>query len=78
MFAFLLVWVGRARPVLGGILGVLIFELFNATYAVTSTLRGYPSNIVSVWTFVALATVASTTGAAYWILQIVLSGVSSR
>jgi hypothetical protein len=54
MFAYLLVWLGRARPVLAAILGALVFELFNVSYAITSTLRGYPSNIVSVWTFVAL------------------------
>ncbi|ROQ39502.1 hypothetical protein EDF46_1134 [Frondihabitans sp. PhB188] len=41
MFAFLLVWLSRARPLLGAILGIVAFEAMLEAYGVVSIWRGY-------------------------------------
>jgi hypothetical protein len=40
MFTFLLVWLSRARPLLGAILGVVAFEAMLEAYALVSLWRG--------------------------------------
>jgi hypothetical protein len=52
MFTFLLVWLGRARPLLAGILGIVSFELLNEAYGVVSLWRGhfYSEPFGTIWT----------------------------
>ncbi|RKR72967.1 DUF6518 family protein [Frondihabitans australicus] len=51
MFTFLLVWLSRARPVLGAILGVAAFEAMLEGYAIVSEWRGfyYSAPFSSMW-----------------------------
>jgi hypothetical protein len=49
MFAFLLVWLSRARPVVGGILGAVSFILMVEAYEVVTALRGFPTPPFSMW-----------------------------
>lgn len=41
MFAFLLIWLSRARPILGAVLGVVAFEAMLEAYGLVSLWRGY-------------------------------------
>jgi len=56
MFSFLLVWLGRARPLLAAVLGVLVFQLLVEAYSVVSEWRGFPDGdpFSSIWTLVGL------------------------
>lgn len=56
MFSFLLVWLSRARPLLGAFLGVVAFEALNEGYGVVSLWRGffYSEPFSSNWTLVGL------------------------
>ena len=49
MFAFLLVWLSRSRPLLGGILGAVSFVLMVESYGVVSSLRGFAFSPLSFW-----------------------------
>ena len=51
MFAFALVWLSRARPVLGAILGAVSFVLMVETYGQVSILRGFSfaAPLTSLW-----------------------------
>ena len=55
-FAFLLVWLSRARYVLAVVLGVLSFELLNEGYELVSGLRGYfyAAPFSTIWSLVGL------------------------
>ena len=57
MLTFLLVWLGRARPLLAGILGVVAFEALNEGYGLVSGWRGsfYSAPFSSIWTLAGLA-----------------------
>lgn len=57
MFAILLVWLGRARPVVAAVLGLVAFEALNEGYGLVSGWRGnfYATPFSSVWTLVGLA-----------------------
>lgn len=56
MFAFLLVWLSRARPVLAAVLGALAFEAMVEAYAEVSLWRGffYAAPFSSLWSLVGL------------------------
>lgn len=56
MFAFLLVWLSRARPVLGAILGIVAFEAMVEAYGLVSTARGhfYAAPFSSIWSLLGL------------------------
>lgn len=115
MLSFLLVWLGRAKPLLAALLGVLVFVLLTESYSVVSEWRGFDDGdpFTSIWTMVslvagpvlgvsaglvrhapgvwralgvtplsavllgegiwALNTIADTTSAVYWFLEILLS-----
>jgi hypothetical protein len=57
MFSFLIVWLGRARPVLAAVLGVLVFQLLVESYSVVSEWRGFDDGdpFTSAWTVAGLA-----------------------
>ncbi|TFD92106.1 hypothetical protein E3T61_07310 [Cryobacterium lactosi] len=57
MFSFLLVWLGRARPLLGAFLGIVAFQALNEAYGAVSLLRGYfyAEPFSSNWTYIGLA-----------------------
>ncbi|BDZ51901.1 hypothetical protein GCM10025867_41420 [Frondihabitans sucicola] len=57
MFAFLLVWLSRAKPVLGAILGLVAFEAMVEAYGFVSGLRGFffSAPFSSRWTVIGLA-----------------------
>ncbi|WP_120336893.1 DUF6518 family protein [Cryobacterium soli] len=57
MFCFLIVWLGRARPVLAAVLGVIVFQLLVESYSVVSEWRGFDDGdpFTSVWTLAGLA-----------------------
>ncbi|QYF74969.1 DUF6518 family protein [Cryobacterium sp. PAMC25264] len=56
MFCFLIVWLGRARPVLAAVLGALVFQLLVESYSVVSEWRGFDDGdpFTSVWTVAGL------------------------
>ena len=56
MFAFLLVWLSRARRVLGAILGAASFVLMVQSYEFVTALRGFPAPapFTSIWILVGL------------------------
>ncbi|ARC57798.1 hypothetical protein AS850_12010 [Frondihabitans sp. 762G35] len=56
MFAFLLVWASRARPLLGAVLGAVSFLLMVEAYGVVSLWRGFffAEPFSSSWTPIAL------------------------
>jgi hypothetical protein len=56
MLCFLVVWWGRARPLLAAALGVVIFQLLVESYSVVTEWRGYDDGdpFTSVWTVVGL------------------------
>ncbi|WEO75700.1 DUF6518 family protein [Cryobacterium sp. SO2] len=56
MFSFLIVWLGRARPLLAGVLGIVVFQLLVESYSVVSEWRGFDDGdpLSSVWTVVGL------------------------
>jgi len=56
MLAFALVWLSRARPVAGAVLGAVAFLLMVEGYGVVSAWRGhfYADPLSSIWTGVAL------------------------
>lgn len=56
MFSFLLVWLSRARPVLGAILGIVAFQALNEGYGIVSHWRGffYAEPFGSIWSLVGL------------------------
>lgn len=55
-FAFLLVWLSRARYALAAVLGVISFELLNEGYGLVSGLRGYfyAAPFSTIWSLVGL------------------------
>ena len=57
MFSFLLVWLSRARPLLGLVLGVVSFESLNEGYGIVSGWRGfdYGAPFSTSWALVGLA-----------------------
>ncbi|MGY4856982.1 DUF6518 family protein [Cryobacterium sp. AP23] len=57
MFCFLIVWLGRARPLLAAALGVVVFQLLVESYSVVTEWRGFDDGdpFTSVWTIVGLA-----------------------
>ena len=57
MFSFLLVWASRARPLLGGFLGIVAFQALNEGYGLVSLWRGsfYSEPFASNWTIIGLA-----------------------
>lgn len=57
MFCFLIVWLGRAKPLLAGVLGIVVFQLLVESYSVVTEWRGFADGdpFTSVWTFVGLA-----------------------
>ncbi|TFB86208.1 hypothetical protein E3O44_12160 [Cryobacterium algoricola] len=57
MFSFLLVWSSRARPLLGGFLGIVAFQALNEGYGLVSLWRGYfySDPFASNWTIIGLA-----------------------
>lgn len=57
MFSFLLVWLSRARPLLGAFLGIVAFQALNEGYGVVSLWRGffYSEPFASNWTLIGLA-----------------------
>ena len=57
MFGFLIVWLGRARPVLAAALGVVVFQLLVESYSVATEWRGFDDGdpFTSIWTVVGLA-----------------------
>lgn len=57
MFSFLLVWLSRARPLLAGVLGIVVFQLLVESYSVVSEWRGFDDGdpFSSIWTVVGLA-----------------------
>ena len=58
MFAFLLIWLGRARPLLAALLGLIAFEALSEGYGVVTRWRGIPYSapFASIWALVGLAT----------------------
>jgi len=54
MFSFLIVWLGRAKPLLAAALGVLVFQLLVESYSVVTEWRGFDDGdpFSSVWTVV--------------------------
>ena len=56
MFSFLIVWLSRARPLLAGVLGIVVFQLLVESYSVVSEWRGFDDGdpFTSVWTLVGL------------------------
>jgi hypothetical protein len=54
MLSFLLVWLGRAKPLLGTLLGVVVFVLLTESYSVVSEWRGFADGdpFTSIWTVV--------------------------
>jgi len=56
MFSFLIVWLGRARPLLAAALGVVVFQLLIESYSVVTEWRGFDDGdpFTSVWTVVGL------------------------
>jgi len=56
MLSFLLVWLGRAKPLLGALLGVVVFILLTESYSVVSEWRGFDDGdpFTSIWTVVGL------------------------
>jgi len=58
MFAFLLVWLGRARPLLAALLGLIAFEALSEGYGIVTRWRDIPYSapFASVWALVGLAT----------------------
>jgi hypothetical protein len=76
MFAFLLVWLSRARPVLGGILGAVSFVLMVESYGVASGLRGFAFSPLTMWVPIGLvagpilgvAAALTRNGARAWII----------
>lgn len=56
MVGFLLVWLGRARPLLAAILGVVVFQLLTESYSVVAEWRGFDDGdpFASIWTIVGL------------------------
>lgn len=52
MFAFLLIWLSRARMLLGAILGIVALELLNQGYGIVSAWRGvqYGAGFGNLWT----------------------------
>ena len=56
MLSFLLVWLGRARPLLAAVLGVVVFQLLTESYSVVSEWRGFDDGdpFTSIWTVVGL------------------------
>jgi hypothetical protein len=56
MFSFLLVWLGRAKPLLSALLGVVVFVLLTESYSVVSEWRGFADGdpFTSIWTIVGL------------------------
>ena len=56
MLSFLLVWLGRARPLLAAVLGVVVFQLLTESYSVVSEWRGFDDGdpFASIWTVVGL------------------------
>lgn len=58
MFAFLIVWLGRARPLLAGVLGIVVFQLLVESYSVVSEWRGFDDGdpFTSIWTLVGVVT----------------------
>jgi hypothetical protein len=57
MFSFLIVWLSRARPLLAGVLGIVVFQLLVESYSVVSEWRGFDDGdpFSSIWTVVGLA-----------------------
>jgi len=57
MFSFLIVWLGRARPLLAAALGVVVFQLLVESYSAVSEWRGFDDGdpFTSIWTVVGLA-----------------------
>lgn len=57
MLGFLLVWLSRARPLLGAFLGIVAFQALNEGYGIVSLWRGffYSEPFASNWTLVGLA-----------------------
>lgn len=57
MFSFLIVWLGRARPLLAAVLGVVVFQLLVESYSVVTEWRGFDDGdpFTSIWTVVGLA-----------------------
>lgn len=57
MFSFLIVWLGRARPLIAAVLGVVVFQLLVESYSVVSEWRGFDDGdpFTSIWTVVGLA-----------------------
>jgi len=58
MFAFLLVWLGRARPLLATLLGVVAFEALSEGYGFVSRARDIPYSAPfgSIWAIVGFVT----------------------
>jgi hypothetical protein len=56
MLSFLLVWLGRARPVLAAVLGVVAFVALTEGYGIVSNWRGYfySEPFAGRWTIVGL------------------------
>jgi hypothetical protein len=56
MLSFLLVWLGRAKPLLASLLGVVVFVLLTEAYSVVSEWRGFDDGdpFTSIWTVVGL------------------------
>ena len=56
MLSFLLVWLGRAKPLLASVLGVVVFILLTESYSVVSEWRGFDDGdpFTSIWTVVGL------------------------
>lgn len=56
MLSFLLVWLGRARPLLAAFLGVVVFILLTEAYSVVTEWRGFDDGdpFTSIWTVAAL------------------------
>ncbi|MCU1481466.1 MAG: hypothetical protein JWQ19_2252 [Subtercola sp.] len=56
MFAFLLVWLGRSRPLYAAVLGIVVFEGLNEGYGIVSGWRGafYSDPFANIWTILAL------------------------
>ncbi|TFC04330.1 hypothetical protein E3O42_05420 [Cryobacterium adonitolivorans] len=56
MFSFLIVWLSRARPLLAGFLGIVVFQLLVESYSVVAEWRGFDDGdpFTSIWTIVGL------------------------
>ncbi|MGG7509808.1 DUF6518 family protein [Plantibacter sp. YIM 135249] len=69
MFAFVLVWLGRTRPAVAAILGLIAFEALVFGYGIVSTARGYDFNaLASFWTLAGVV-VGPVVGAAAGLLR---------